>query len=61
MEYQKIINVLENISNQPSRFKIENWIEINAHTTGTWNTNSGIRFSLFYVIIVMHTYLLKEK
>ena len=28
MEYQKIINLLDNTSNQPSKFKTKNWIEI---------------------------------
>ena len=29
MEYQKIINLLENTQNQPSKFKTKNWIKIN--------------------------------
>ena len=29
MEYQKIINLLDNTSNKPSKFRIKNWIEIN--------------------------------
>ena len=29
MEYQKIINLLYNISNQPPRFRTRNWAEIN--------------------------------
>ena len=29
MEYQKIINLLENKSNQLSKFRTKNWIEIN--------------------------------
>ena len=29
MEYQKIINLLDNTPNQPSKFKIKNWLEIN--------------------------------
>ena len=29
MEYQKIANVLDNASNQPSRFTTRNWVEIN--------------------------------
>ena len=28
MEYQKIINLLHNPPNQPSKFKTENWVEI---------------------------------
>ena len=44
MEYQKIINLLDNTSNQPSRFRTKNWIEINDESRGTYNTNSQIRF-----------------
>ena len=29
MEYQKIINLLDNTQNQPSQFSYKNWIEIN--------------------------------
>ena len=28
MEYQKIINLLDNTSNQPSKYRTKNWIEI---------------------------------
>ena len=29
MEYQKIANLLDNVSNQPSKFRTKNWVEIN--------------------------------
>ena len=29
MEYQKVINFLGNMSNQQSKFRTKNWIEIN--------------------------------
>ena len=29
MEYQKIINLLDNTSNQPSKFRTKNWVKIN--------------------------------
>ena len=29
MEYQKIINLLENAPNQPSKFGIKSWIKVN--------------------------------
>ena len=28
MEYQKIANLLDNKSNQPSKFRTKNWVEI---------------------------------
>ena len=63
MEYQKIINLLANTWNQLSKFRTKNWIKINDQSRGVYNTNSDIRFKttmLVYVIIVMHTYLIKE-
>ena len=29
MEYQKIVNLLDNASDQPSKFRTKNWIEVN--------------------------------
>ena len=44
MEYEKIINLLENTPNQPTKFRTKNWVEINDDSRGTYNTNSQIRF-----------------
>ena len=44
MEYQKIINLLENIPNQPSKFRTKNWVEVNYESPGTYNLNSQIKF-----------------
>ena len=44
MEYQKMINLLENIPNQPTKFEIKYWVEINDGSRATYNTNSQIRF-----------------
>ena len=41
MEYQKIINLLDNIQNQPSKFRTKNWIEINDESRETYNTKSN--------------------
>ena len=30
MEYQKVENLLDNTSNQPSKFRTKNWVEINS-------------------------------
>ena len=40
MEYQKIINLLDNTPNQPTKFRTKNWVEINDDSRGTYNTNS---------------------
>ena len=64
MEFQKTRNLLDNLPNQLSKFRTKNWIKINDQSRGVYNTNSDIRFktiSLDYLIIVMHTYLLKEE
>ena len=44
MEYQKKANLLDDASNQPSRFKTKNWVEINDESRGTYNVNSQIKF-----------------
>ena len=43
MEYQKI-NLLDNTSNQLSKFRTKNWVEINDESRGTYNVNSDIAF-----------------
>ena len=44
MEYQKVINFLENTSNQPSKFRTKNYVEINDDAREMYNENSQIRF-----------------
>ena len=44
MEYHKIINLLDNASNQPSKLKTKNWIEINDQSRRSYNVNNGIKF-----------------
>ena len=44
MEYQKIINILDNTSSESSKFRTKNWIEVNDQSRGTYNTNSYVRF-----------------
>ena len=44
MEYQKVINILEYITNQPSKFRTRNWLEINDESQGTYNVNNDIKF-----------------
>ena len=40
MEYQKIINLLDNVSSQPFKFRARNWIEIKDESRGTYTGNS---------------------
>ena len=44
MECQKIKNLLDNISNQPSKLRTKNWVEINDESRGTYNINSQIKY-----------------
>ena len=44
MEYQKIVNLIDNTSNQPSTFRTKNWVEINDESRGVYNAGSQIKF-----------------
>ena len=43
MEYQKIANLLDNASNQPSKFRTSNWVEISDESRQTY-TGNDIKF-----------------
>ena len=43
MEYQKIANLLESTSDNPSKFRTINWVEINDESRRNY-ANSDIRF-----------------
>ena len=44
MEYQKMINLLDNTPNHLSKFRRKNWVETDDDLRGTYNTNSQIKF-----------------
>ena len=44
MEYQKIANLIDSASNQPSRFRTKNWVDINDESRGGYSTGSHIKF-----------------
>ena len=44
MEYQKIANLTDDTSNQPSKFRTKNWVEINDESRGAYNVKSQIKF-----------------
>ena len=44
MEYQKIANLIDDASNQPSKFRARNWVEINDESRGAYNVYSQIKF-----------------
>ena len=37
MDYQKIANLIDDRSNQPSKFRTKCWVEINDESRGTYN------------------------
>ena len=44
MKYQKTANLLDNTSNQPSKFRTKNWVEINDKSGGAYSDNIQISF-----------------
>ena len=46
MEYQKIKNLLDDTTNQPSKFKTRKWVEINDEAKRKYD-NTNIRFITF--------------
>ena len=43
MEYQKIVNLLNDESSKPSKSRTENWVEINDDVRGIYSTNKQIK------------------
>ena len=44
MEYQNIANLIDDTSNQPSKVRAKNLVEINDESRGAYNVNSQIKF-----------------
>ena len=44
MEYQKIANLIDDTSNQPSKFRTKNRVEITDESRGAYSVNSQIKF-----------------
>ena len=64
MEYQIIINLLDNTPNQPTKFRTKNWVEIYDESRGTYNTYSQIRFRTSMLTTILcdlnDSYILKN-
>ena len=39
MEYQKMASLLDKETNQPSKFRTKNWVEINDKSRGTYTSD----------------------
>ena len=46
MEYQKIINLLNDTTSQPSKFRTRNWVEMNDQSEGMYNADSDIKIKI---------------
>ena len=46
MEYQKIIHLLDNPPNQPSKLKTKNWVKKNDESRGTYDKNNQINVKI---------------
>ena len=44
MDYKKIVNLLDNTPNQPTRCRTQNWVKINDESRGMCNEDNQIRF-----------------
>ena len=67
MEFQKIVNLLDTTSNNKDlrKYVTKKWIEVYDQSEKNYNPNKEIRIKhqcldQIYVILVMHTLLLKE-
>ena len=65
MEYQKTINLLEDTTNQPYKFRTRNLVKINGESQGTYNVSNQTKFKTLMIRsnlcdYGMHTYVLKE-
>ena len=47
---------MDNTSNQPSKFRTKNWVEINDNSRGTYNTNSHIKLKTSMVKSILCDY-----
>ena len=46
MEYQKVINLLQNKQNKPSKCRTRNWVEKNYESQGTYKASIKNEFKL---------------
>ena len=63
-----MINLLDDTTNQPFKFRTRNGVEINDESRGTYNHDDNIKFKIsmirsrsIYVIIVIHTFYSSSK
>ena len=53
MEYQKIINLLDDTTNRPYKFRTRDWVEINDESRGAYNNDNDDDENNMMVIILI--------
>ena len=56
MEYKKIANLIDDTSNQPSKFRTKNWVERSDESRGAYNVNSQIKFKTTMLKSILYDY-----
>ena len=55
MEYQKIINLLDDTTNRPSKFRTRDWVEINDESQGVYNNdNDDDKNNMMVIILILN-------
>ena len=55
MEYQKIINLLDDTTNRPSKFRTRDWVEINDESQGVYNNdNDDDKNNMIVIILILN-------
>ena len=55
MEYQKIINLLDDTTNRPSKFRTRDWVEINDESREAYNNdNDDDKNNMMVIILILH-------
>ena len=57
MEYQKIINLLDNTTNQPPEFRTRNSVEIHDDSQGKYNVGNQIEFKTSMIRLNLCNYI----
>ena len=56
MEYKRISNLINDASNELSKFGTKNWVEINDESRGLYNVNSQIKFKITMLKTSLYDY-----
>ena len=54
MEYQKIINLLDDTTNRPSKFRTRDWVEINDESRGAYNHDDDDENNMMVIILILN-------